>query len=96
MKGRVLSIRRGLNRQYQNEAILEVEGVKGRSGACSLVGCKVRWVSPKGKVFIGSVLGPHGDSGAVVVRFRKALPGQILGATVEIEEPQRPLEAAQS
>ena len=87
LRGRVLSIRRGLNRQYQNEAILEVEGIKGRSEACSLIGCKVRWVSPKGKVFTGSVLGPHGDGGAVVARFKRALPGHVLGSVVEIEKP---------
>jgi len=88
LRGRVLSIRRGLNRQYQNEAIVEVEGVTDRSRACSLIGRKVRWVSPKGRAFIGSVLGPHGDGGAVVVRFRKPLPGQILGSVVEIEGPK--------
>lgn len=87
LKGRVLSIRRGLNRQYQNEAILEVEGIKNRSKACSLIGCKVKWVSSKGKMFMGSVLRPHGDNGAVVARFRKALPGQVIGAVVEVEKP---------
>jgi large subunit ribosomal protein L35Ae len=83
-KGVVTSYRRGLHLQHPNQVLLLFDGIKTRAQAAALVSKKVKWVSPTGKEFLGKVLGPHGNSGAVRAKFRTNLPGQAIGTPVEL------------
>ena len=85
MKAYILSFRRGSNTQYQNQVILEVEGVGDRGRASQLIGRKVIWVHPKsGKRFGGKIVGVLGCKGRVVARFRRTLPGQAIGSEATV------------
>ncbi|MGY5872408.1 MAG: 50S ribosomal protein L35ae [Candidatus Thorarchaeota archaeon] len=81
-KGVVTSYRRGKHLQHPNQVILLFSEVKTKAGASALVGRKVKWTSPEEKEFLGKVLGPHGNSGAVRAKFRTNLPGQAIGTPV--------------
>jgi large subunit ribosomal protein L35Ae len=81
-KGIVTSYRRGKHLQHPNQVILLFDEIKSRSEAASLVGRKVKWSSPEETEFLGKILGPHGNSGAVRAKFRTNLPGQAVGTSV--------------
>ena len=83
LTGVVLGPRRGLNRQYQREALVKVEGLDDRSKASSLIGARVELTWGR-KVFKGKVLSLHGDRGVLVARFKKPLPGGVGGSKVTI------------
>ncbi|MHA2069129.1 MAG: 50S ribosomal protein L35ae [Candidatus Thorarchaeota archaeon] len=82
LQGVVTSYRRGKHLQHPNQVLLLFEAIKTRAGAATLVGWKVKWTSEAGKEFLGKVLGPHGNSGAVRAKFRTNLPGQAIGTPV--------------
>lgn len=84
MKGRLVNYRRGVHTEYTNQYVVEVDGVKDRKSASGIVGKKAVWKTPSGKEIVGKVSKPHGNSGAVLVRFNKGLPGQAIGTEVEI------------
>ena len=81
-KGVVTSYRRGKHLQHPNQVILLFNDTKTRAEAAALVGRKVKWTSSEEKEFLGKVLGPHGNSGAVRAKFRTNLPGQAIGTPV--------------
>ena len=78
-RGVVTSYRRGKHLQHPNQVILLFDEIKTKSEAAALVGRKVKWSSPEENEFLGKVLGPHGNSGAVRAKFRTNLPGQAIG-----------------
>ncbi len=85
LKGVVTSYRRGKHLQHPNQVLLIFDSISTRSQAASLVGRKVRWVSPVEKEYLGKVIGAHGNSGAVRAKFRTNLPGQAIGTPVFLE-----------
>ncbi|VVC01651.1 50S ribosomal protein L35Ae [uncultured archaeon] len=84
MKGRLAAYRRGVHTEYTNQYIVEVDGVKDRASASGILGRKVVWKTATGKDMVGRVSKAHGNSGAVLVRFERGLPGQAIGTEVEI------------
>ena len=82
LQGVVTSYRRGKHLQHPNEVLLLFDAVKTGAAAATLVGRKVKWTSENGREFMGKVLGPHGNSGAVRAKFRTNLPGQAIGTPV--------------
>ena len=84
MKGRLSNYRRGVHTEYTNQYIVEVEGVRDRSSADGILGKRVVWKTATGKEIVGRVSKAHGNSGAVLVRFERGLPGQAIGTEVEI------------
>ncbi|MEM4348758.1 MAG: 50S ribosomal protein L35ae [Candidatus Anstonellaceae archaeon] len=84
MKARILSYRRGVHTEYTNQYVLQVEGVSDRTAAEGLIGKKVVFKTSTGKEIIGKISKAHGNSGAVLARFDKGLPGQAIGAEVSI------------
>lgn len=84
MKGRLSNYRRGLHTQHTNQYIVQIDGVDSRASANGVIGKKVIWKTPTGKEIVGKVSKAHGNSGAVLVRFEKGLPGQAIGTEVDI------------
>lgn len=84
MKGRLINYRRGVHTEYTNQYIVEVDGVKDRASASGILGKRVSWKTTTGKEIVGKVSKAHGNSGAVLARFDKGLPGQAIGTEVEI------------
>ena len=84
MKARVMSYRGGKRTQKVNQFVLKPEKSASKEDAAKLLGKKVEWITPAGKKLIGEVTRVHGNSGAVVARFEKGLPGQALGTEIEI------------
>ena len=84
IQGYIVHFRLGANRQYQNEVIVEIPNVNNVKEASKLLHRKVIWRSEKGLEIRGVVKKLHGKKGRIIVRFRKALPGQAVGTKVFI------------
>jgi large subunit ribosomal protein L35Ae len=81
--GRILNYRIGIRTQYSRECLIQLNGVDSAAQAGQLMGQKVVWKG-ENKKLIGKVTGFHGKNGTVRVKFKKGLPGQALGTTVEL------------
>ena len=81
--GRIMNYRIGIRTQYSRECLIHFNGVDSASQAGRLLGQKVVWKGEKRKL-IGKVIGFHGKNGTVRVKFKKGVPGQALGTTVEL------------
>jgi large subunit ribosomal protein L35Ae len=80
--GRIVNYRIGIRTQASRECPIQFSNIISSAQAGQLVGKRVVW---KGKEdFVGRIVGFHGKNGAVRVRFRKGVPGQALGAIVEV------------
>ena len=85
MQGIVIHFRRSKHRTSNNQMIVQPEGSSNLDSAKVLVGKKVVWKSPAGKVLPGKVSAPHGRKGCVRVLFETGMPGQAIGRRVEIQ-----------
>jgi large subunit ribosomal protein L35Ae len=83
VQGTVVNYRVGPKTQRSKECIIQFAHVNSVSEACRLIGRKVAWKSGK-KSIIGKIVALHGKKGLVRARFRKGVPGQALGTTVEL------------
>ncbi|UCE29699.1 MAG: 50S ribosomal protein L35ae [Candidatus Bathyarchaeota archaeon] len=79
----IVNYRKGPRTQRPKECILEFFTIKSLGEAARLVGRKVAWPVGERKIR-GKIVGLHGKKGLVRARFRKGVPGQALGTTVEI------------
>jgi len=84
MKARVINYRGGKRTQKVNQFVLQPEKLKSKEDAAKLLGKNVEWTTSSGKKLSGTITRVHGNSGAVVARFEKGLPGQALGTEIEI------------
>ena len=84
MKARISNYRRGVHTEYTNQYVVETEGIADRASASAIVGKRVVFKTQTGKEIVGKVSKAHGNSGAVLVRFERGLPGQALGAEVTV------------
>jgi ribosomal protein L35AE/L33A len=66
-----------------NECLVQFADVSKVAKANGLIGQKVFWRGEK-KKHTGKITGFHGKNGVVRVKFKKSLPGQALGTTVEL------------
>lgn len=82
MKARILNYRGGKRTVRQNQAILDM-GVGSKDEANKLLGTRVFFKTKK-KELHGVVSRVHGNSGKVIARFRKGLPGQALGRDADV------------
>ena len=85
MQGIVIHFRRSKHRTSNNQMIVQPVSSSNVEGAKALVGKKVTWKSPAGKVLPGKVSAPHGRKGCVRVLFETGMPGQAIGQRVEIQ-----------
>jgi large subunit ribosomal protein L35Ae len=81
--GRIINYRIGIRTQYSRECLIQFNGVDSAAQAGRLLGQKVVWKGEKRKL-IGKIIGLHGKNGTVRAKFRKGVPGQALGTTVEL------------
>jgi len=81
--GRITNYRIGIRTQTSNECLIQFTGVASVANANVLIGQKVVWRGEK-KKHTGKIVGFHGKNGVVRVKFRKGVPGQALGTTVEL------------
>jgi large subunit ribosomal protein L35Ae len=81
--GRIVNYRVGIRTQMSHECLVQFAGVVSAAQAGRLIGRKV--VRKGGsKRFVGVIVGFHGKNGVVRVRFKRGVPGQALGTTVEL------------
>ena len=84
MKGILAGNRRGVHTASPNQYVVEIDGVADRASANGVIGKRVCWKTSTGKEIVGKISKAHGNSGAVLVRFDKGLPGQAIGTEVDI------------
>ena len=82
--GKVIQFRRGVNTVHERHFLLDF-GAKNREEAEKLVGKKVKWVSPAGKIIMGKISSAHGNKGLVRAIFERGLPGQAVTTQVTLE-----------
>jgi large subunit ribosomal protein L35Ae len=83
VQGIIVNYRVDPKTQRPKECIIQFTHVTSASEAGRLVGRKVAWKSGKSKV-IGKIVALHGKKGLVRARFRKGVPGQALGTSVDL------------
>jgi large subunit ribosomal protein L35Ae len=84
IEGVIVNYRVGPKTQRSKECIIQFDHVKTVSEASRLIGRKVAWKTSKNDRIVGKIVALHGKKGLVRARFRKGLPGQALGTTVEL------------
>jgi len=83
LSGFIVNYRTGPKTQHPKEYILQFSGIKSSEEAARLIGRKVTWPAGERKIR-GKIVALHGKRGLVRARFRKGLPGQAIGTSVEI------------
>ena len=80
MRAIIVNFRRGLYNTYNRQAIIRPIGkLEG-----ALIGKKVIWRDKRsGSQIIGKIVATHGSHG-YRARFRKGLPGWVIGSEVEL------------
>jgi len=86
ISGRVMNFRLGLKRRYPRELLVKLG--ESKADVAKLVGRKVVLKDSHGNKYVGTVLKPHGNKGVAVVRFRKDLPGDVVGREVTVLAPR--------
>ncbi|MDI6730274.1 MAG: 50S ribosomal protein L35ae [Candidatus Altarchaeum sp.] len=84
MIGRIVNFRGGMRTQHTNQMVLELndEISSKKENLIRLMGKKVTYKA-KTHDIIGTITRTHGKRG-VVARFNRGMPGQAIGAEVEI------------
>ena len=85
MDARILSYRRGRHTEHTDQFIVSIEGVKTKEDARKLVGRKISWETPGKHTIGGKIAHTHGNSGLVIARFGKGLPGQAIGTNAKVD-----------
>jgi large subunit ribosomal protein L35Ae len=81
--GKIMNYHIGIRTQSSRECLIQFANVDSAAQAGRLLGQKVVWKGENTKL-IGKIVGFHGKNGVVKVRFKKGVPGQALGTTVEL------------
>jgi ribosomal protein L35AE/L33A len=79
--GKITNYRVGNKTQQPKECLIEFSNMGLSAG--QLIGKKVTWTGGKTKA-VGKIIGLHGRSGIVKVRFRKPVPAQATGSNVQL------------
>ena len=84
ISGIFVNFRQGMFRQYPHNILIRIPGIDSSSSAAKYIGRKVVWRSESGKKLVGKVVKTHGQNGVLLSRFKKSLPGQAIGSSIEI------------
>jgi large subunit ribosomal protein L35Ae len=66
-----------------HECLIQFADVVSAALSGQLIGRKVVWKG-KNRDISGKIVGFHGKNGVVRVKFKKGLPGQAIGTTVQL------------
>jgi large subunit ribosomal protein L35Ae len=81
--GKIVNYRIGIRTQMPKWCLIQIIGENTVSRAGQLMGRKV--VLKYGKnSFVGRIMSLHGKKGVVTAKFQKGIPGQALGARIEL------------
>jgi large subunit ribosomal protein L35Ae len=78
-----MNYRIGIGTQTSKECLIQFTNMDSKTQAGKIIGQKVFWKSGKSQL-IGKIVGFHGKKGVVRARFKKGVPGQAMGTTVEL------------
>jgi large subunit ribosomal protein L35Ae len=81
--GTIVNYRIGIRTQMPKWCLIQIMGENTVSKAGQLIGRKIVLRFGKNN-FIGRIMGLHGKKGIVKVKFHAGIPGQALGARVEL------------
>jgi large subunit ribosomal protein L35Ae len=81
--GTIMNYRTGIRTQMPKWCLIQITGENSASKAGQLIGRKVILKFEKNS-YIGRITDLHGKKGVVTAKFRKGVPGQAIGATVEL------------
>jgi len=84
LKGTVVNYHIGVRTQQSREYLIDFSkaGVSP-SELGKLIGKKLIWRNAEKRI-TGRMISLHGRNGLILARFRRGLPGQALGVTVEV------------
>ncbi|RLG91316.1 MAG: 50S ribosomal protein L35ae [Candidatus Hecatellales archaeon] len=77
----VINFRIGLKTQKNNELLLKIPNIEDSSRAAGYIGKKVVCLLGSKKIH-GKIVDVHGKNGVVRARFKKGLPGDVVGTKV--------------
>ena len=80
---RIVNYRIGPREQSSKEILIQIIGTEPAAQAGQFVGKKVVWKNKTAKL-LGQIVGLHGKNGILKAKFKKGVPGQALGSTVEL------------
>jgi len=69
---------------YTKEVIVHIPEIETKKQAGKLIGKKAIWTNHNKKEHTGKITGIHGSSGAIKIKFKRALPSNALGKIVKI------------
>jgi large subunit ribosomal protein L35Ae len=81
--GKIVNYRIGIRTQMSKWCLIQIADANSVSKAGQLVGRKVVLKYGKNN-FIGKIVSLHGKKGVVEAKFRKGVPGNAIGAVVEV------------
>ena len=81
--GTIVNYRIGIRTQMPKWCLIQITDANSVSKAGQLIGRKVVLKYGKNE-FIGKIVSLHGKKGIVTAKFRKGVPGQAIGTTVEL------------
>jgi large subunit ribosomal protein L35Ae len=81
--GRIMNYRIGIRTQMASECLIQFPQVNSVAQTGQFIGKRVVWKGVNKKL-AGKIVGFHGKNGVVRARFKKGVPGQALGTTVEL------------
>jgi large subunit ribosomal protein L35Ae len=80
---RIVNYRVGPREQSSKEILIQIIGTEPAAQAGKFIGKKVIWKNTTAKL-LGQVTGLHGKNGILKAKFKKGVPGQAIGTTVEL------------
>ena len=83
VQGRITNYRTGPREQASRECLIQFANVESRAQAGKLIGQKIQWKTAKCSL-VGRIVSLHGKNGVVRAKFKKGVPGQAIGTTVEL------------
>jgi len=87
MEGIIVNYRRGRKTQTTNQMVILVAGCENKESATKLVGKSVVYTctGKAANTIEGRVSAAHGSKGAIRAIFETGMPGQAIGAKVEVK-----------
>lgn len=86
IRGTIVNYRQGRHTIHQRHLLLKFPNIESDKAAMKLMGKKVYWESPAGKIMTGVVCATHGRQGVVRANFKQGgVPGQALGQQIALK-----------